>query len=158
MVLLPLVVSKVDVPVIAAGGFLDGPTMAAALALGAEGVQLGTRMVSSAESPIHDNWKQAVLDAKETDTVFLNQHTSPALRALRTDRTNALEFDTETNAMGLFGSAMDLYFGGDMEAAVALSGQVAGRIDEIRPVADIIRECADDCLQVLADLAQRYPV
>jgi enoyl-[acyl-carrier protein] reductase II len=158
MVLLPLVVSKVDVPVIAAGGFLDGPTMAAALALGAEGVQLGTRMVSSAESPIHDNWKQAVLDATETDTVFLNQHTSPALRALRTERTNALEFDTETNAMVLFGSAMDLYFGGDMEAAIALSGQVAGRIDEIRPVAEIISECAQDCLQTLADLAKRYPV
>ena len=158
MVLLPLVVSKVEVPVIAAGGFVDGATMAAALALGAEGVQLGTRMVSSAESPIHDNWKQAVLDAEETDTVFLNQHTSPALRALRTERTNALEFDTETNAMALFGNAMDLYFGGDMEAAVALSGQVAGRIDEIKPVAQIIQECSDDCLRVLADLAKRYPV
>ncbi len=157
MVLLPLVVSKVDVPVIAAGGFVDGPTMAAALALGAEGVQLGTRMVSSAESPIHDNWKQAVLDAGETDTVFLNQHTSPALRALRTERTNALEFDTETNAMSLFGNAMDLYFGGDMEAAIALSGQVAGRIDEIKPVAQIIQECASGCLEVLADLARRYP-
>ena len=71
--------------------------------------------------------------------MFLNQHTSPALRALRTERTNALEFDTETNAMALFGNAMDLYFGGDMEAAVALSGQVAGRIDEIKPVAEIIR-------------------
>lgn len=158
MVLLPLVVSKVDVPVIAAGGFLDGPTMAAALALGAEGIQLGTRMVSSAESPIHDNWKQAVLDATETDTVFLNQHTSPALRALRTERTNALEFDTETNAMGLFANAMDLYFGGDMEAAVALSGEVAGRIDAVRPVADIINECASDCLRALADLAKRYPM
>ncbi len=132
--------------------------MAAALALGAEGVQLGTRMVSAAESPIHDNWKQAVLDADETDTVFLNQHTSPALRALRTDRTNALEFDTETNAMALFGNAMDLYFGGDMEAAVALSGQVAGRIDEIKPVAQIIDECSQDCLRVLAELARRYPV
>jgi enoyl-[acyl-carrier protein] reductase II len=157
MVLLPLVVSKVDVPVIAAGGFVDGPTMAAALALGAEGVQMGTRMVSATESPVHDNWKQAVLDAAETDTVFLNQHTSPALRALRTGRTNALEFDTETNAMALFGTAMELYFGGDMEAAIALSGQVAGRIDEIRPVADIIGECARDCLQILADLARRYP-
>jgi enoyl-[acyl-carrier protein] reductase II len=149
-------VSKVDVPVIAAGGFVDGATMAAALALGAEGVQLGTRMVSSAESPVHDNWKQAVLDAGETDTVFLNQHTSPALRALRTDRTNALEFDTETNAMTLFGNAMDLYFGGDMEAAVALSGQVAGRIDEIKPVAQIIEECARDCLATIGDLADRY--
>jgi enoyl-[acyl-carrier protein] reductase II len=157
MVLLPLVVSKVDVPVIAAGGFVDGATMAAAFALGAEGVQLGTRMVSSAESPIHDNWKQAVLDAGETDTVFLNQHTSPALRALRTERTNALEFDRETNAMVLFGSAMDLYFGGDMEAAIALSGQVAGRIDEIKPVAQIIEECARDCLATIEQLAVRYP-
>jgi len=157
MVLLPLVVSKVDVPVIAAGGFIDGPTMAAALALGAEGVQLGTRMVSAAESPIHHNWKQAILDATETDTVFLNQHTSPALRALRTDRTDALEFDHETNAMVLFGNAMDLYFGGDMEAAVALSGQVAGRIDEIKPVAQIIQECAEGCLATIAQLASTYP-
>ena len=157
MVLLPLVVSKVDVPVIAAGGFVDGATMAAAFALGAEGVQLGTRMVSSAESPVHDNWKQAVLDAGETDTVFLNQHTSPALRALRTERTSALEFDTETNAMALFGNAMDLYFGGDMEAAVALSGQVAGRIDEVKPVAQIIDECARDCLATIAAMAEAYP-
>jgi enoyl-[acyl-carrier protein] reductase II len=157
MVLLPLVASRVDVPIIAAGGFVDGPTMAAALALGAEGVQMGTRMVSAAESPIHDNWKQAVLDAAETDTVFLNRHTSPALRALRTERTTALEYDTESNAMALFGNAMELYFGGDMEAAIALSGQVAGRIDTIEPVADIIRRTADDCLTLIADLATRYP-
>jgi enoyl-[acyl-carrier protein] reductase II len=157
MVLLPLIASKVDVPIIAAGGFVDGPTMAAAFALGAEGIQMGTRMVSAAESPIHDNWKQAVLAARETDTVFLNRHTKPALRALRTERTTALEFDTESNAMALFGRAMDLYFGGDMEAAIALSGQVAGRIDSIEPVADVIHHTATDCLTVLADLAKRYP-
>ena len=57
-----------------------------------------------------------------------------------------------------FATAIDLYFGGDMEAAIALCGQVAGRIDEVRPVADIIAETAHDCLQVLADLAERYPV
>ena len=157
MVLLPLIASKVDVPIIAAGGFVDGPTMAAALALGAEGIQMGTRMVSAAESPIHDNWKQAVLAARETDTVFLNRHTKPALRALRTERTTALEFDTESNAMALFGRAMDLYFGGDMEAAIALSGQVAGRIDAVEPVADIIHRTATDCLAILQDLAERYP-
>jgi enoyl-[acyl-carrier protein] reductase II len=157
MVLLPLVASRVDVPIIAAGGFVDGPTMAAALALGAEGVQMGTRMVSSAESPVHDNWKQAVLAARETDTVFLNRHTSPALRALRTGRTTELEFDTETNAMALFGQAMDLYFGGDMEAAIALSGEVAGRIDSVEPVAGIIRQTANDCLAIIATLAERYP-
>src|SRR4249920_3220244 len=84
MVLLPLVCSKVTVPVIAAGGICDGPTMAAAFALGAEGVQMGSRMVSAAESPVHENWKQAILAAKETDTVFLNRHSRPGLRALRT--------------------------------------------------------------------------
>jgi enoyl-[acyl-carrier protein] reductase II len=157
MVLLPLVASKVDVPIIAAGGFVDGPSMAAALALGAEGVQMGTRMVSSAESPIHDNWKQAVVAARETDTVFLNRHTSPALRALRTARSTELEFDTTVNAMSLFGKHMDLYFGGDMDAAIALGGEVAGRIDAIEPVADIIRRCAEDCLSTIASLAARYP-
>src|SRR5271157_3068696 len=67
MVLLPLVCSAVSVPVIAAGGMLDGATMAAAFALGAEGIQLGTRMLASAESPVHDAWKQAIVDAAETD-------------------------------------------------------------------------------------------
>ncbi|MEY2451314.1 MAG: enoyl-[acyl-carrier protein] reductase [Acidimicrobiaceae bacterium] len=157
MVLLPLVRSRVDVPIIAAGGMLDGATMAAALALGAEGIQMGTRMVSSSESPVHNNWKQAIVAAAETDTVMLNRHTSPALRALRTERSESLEFDTEKNAMELFGRAMDLYFGGDMNAAVALGGQVAGRITEVRPVADIISECADDCLTILRDLAAKYP-
>ncbi|TEX49820.1 MAG: hypothetical protein B7C55_12665, partial [Actinomycetales bacterium mxb001] len=99
MVLLPLVASKVDVPVIGAGGFLDGRTMAAAFALGAEGVQLGTVMVATQESPIHDNWKQAIVAAAETDSVLLNRHRAPAVRVLRTERTNALEFDTSRNAM-----------------------------------------------------------
>ena len=157
MVLLPLVASAVDVPVIAAGGMVDGPTMAAAFALGAEGIQMGTRMVSAAESPVHDNWKQAIVDAAETDTVFLNQHTSPALRALRTQRTTDLEFDHETNAMGAMTALADLYFGGDMESAIALCGQVVGRIDSVEPVAEIIGSTARDCLAVLADLARRYP-
>ena len=158
MVLLPLCVSKIDLPIIAAGGFLDGPTMAAAFALGAEGIQLGTRMVSAAESPIHDNWKQAIVAAAETDTVFLNQHAKPALRALRTERTSALEFDTEPQRDGrAWRTTVDLYFGGDMEAALALCGQVAGRIDAVRPVAEIIDECARDCLDRLATLAAAYP-
>jgi enoyl-[acyl-carrier protein] reductase II len=88
--------------------------------------------------------------------VFLNSHASPALRALRTDRTTALEFDHERNAMGAFGNVADLYFGGDLEAGIALSGQVAGRITSSRPVADIIHDCADGCQARLTDLAKRY--
>jgi enoyl-[acyl-carrier protein] reductase II len=155
MVLLPLVVSRVAVPVIAAGGFVDGPSMAAALALGAEGIQMGTRMVSAAESPAHENWKQAIVAAAETDTVFLNQHSSPALRALRTARTTRLERET-ANVMAEFGDIRALYFGGDMEAAIPLTGQVCGRIDAVRPVAEIIEQTATQCLERLRTLAGQY--
>jgi len=157
MVLLPAVTTAFDLPVIAAGGFLDGRTMAAALALGAEGVQLGTAMVSSIESPVHANWKQAIVEAAETDTVFLNSHTSPALRALRTPHTEALEFDHGTDAMRAFGRVEDVYFGGDLEAGINLVGQVAGRIDASRSVADIIGTCAAECERTLAELSARYP-
>jgi len=152
MVLLPLVRSHVDVPIIAAGGITCGATMAAAFALGAEGVQMGTRMVSAAESPVHDNWKQAIVDAAETDTVFLNGQHSPALRALRTERTSAL-VGAEHNVFGDFGDAQALYFGGDMEAAIALTGQVAGRIDEVRPVADIIADTVAEFSQAVDRLS-----
>lgn len=155
MVLLPLIRSKVDVPIIAAGGFLDGATMAAAFALGAEAVQMGTRMVSAAESPVHENWKDAIVNAAETDTVFLNRAHSPALRAIRTEKTSRLEFSTE-NVMGEFGTATDLYFGGDMEASIALTGQVAGRIDSVRPVAEIIAQVRQEFFEVLGSMSQQY--
>jgi enoyl-[acyl-carrier protein] reductase II len=157
MVLLPLVCSKVGVPVIAAGGIVDGRTMAAAFALGAEGVQMGTRMVSAAESPVHANWKNAILAAKETDTVFLNRFgPGPALRALRTEKTTAFEKEPPANIMGEFGHALDLYFGGDMEASIALSGQVAGRIDAVKPVAQVIAETVAEFEDVMAQLGARY--
>ena len=127
-------------PIIAAGGIVDGASMAAAFALGAEGVQMGTRMVSAAESPVHDNWKQAIVAAAETDTVFLNQRHSPALRALRTERAPKRSSTPSTTCSATSATPMALYFGGDMEAAIALGGQVVGRIDAVRPVADIIAD------------------
>jgi enoyl-[acyl-carrier protein] reductase II len=157
MVLLPLVCSKVKVPVIAAGGITDGRTMAAAFALGAEGVQMGTRMVSAAESPVHQNWKNAILEAEETSTVFLNRFgPGPALRALRTEKTTRLEKEPPPNVMSEFGTATDLYFGGDMEASIALSGQVAGRIESVKPVAQIIKETVDEFEETIAGMSRRY--
>ncbi len=156
MVLLPLVASKVEVPIVAAGGFVDGRSMAAALALGAEAIQMGTRMVASVESPIHDNWKQAIVDAHETDSILLNRHAAPALRVLRTERSAALEFDTSSNAMEHMARHQELYFGGDMDAALALGGAVAGRIESVEPVARIIESCAQDCLRVLEQLRADY--
>ena len=156
MVLLPLVRSRVDVPIIAAGGFVDGASMAAAFALGAEGVQMGTRMVSAAESPVHQNWKDAIVEAQETDTVFLNRKHSPALRALRTEKTARLEDQPDVNAMTEFGTALDLYFGGDMEASIALTGQVAGRIDAVRPVAEVIDEVKAEFFETIEKLSKQY--
>ena len=157
MVLLPLIRERVGVPIIAAGGMTCGRTMAAAFALGAEGVQLGTRMVSAAESPVHSNWKQAIVDAKETDTVFLNRHgPGPALRALRTERTTKLELDPGENIMGEMRGVLDLYFGGDMEAAIALSGQVAGRINEVKPVKDIVDQIIAEFHATISALGGQY--
>jgi enoyl-[acyl-carrier protein] reductase II len=161
MVLLPLVRERTKVPIIAAGGISDGRTMAAAFALGAEGVQMGTRMVSAAESPVHQNWKNAIVAAEETDTVFLNQFSRPALRALKTKKTARLERELVPDyqgpsVMGEFARAKELYFGGDMEASIALSGQVAGRIDSIKPVNQIIRETVEEFFATVKGLNTQY--
>ena len=156
MVLLPLIRSRVDVPIIAAGGISDGLSMAGAFAMGAEGVQMGTRMLSCLESPVHDNWKQAVVAAQETGTVFLNQQGRPALRALRTERTMGLEPLGKFNVMENMAGIPELYFGGDMEAAIPLSGQVCGRIDEVISARQIIDETMAGFNEVMSGLAQQY--
>ena len=157
MVLLPLVCSRVKVPVIAAGGFCDGIGMAAAFALGAEGVQMGTRMLSAAESPVHPNWKAAIVAAQETDTVFLNRGgKGPALRALRTARTSRLELSIPESVSAEFAGVQQLYFGGDMEAAVPLTGQVAGRIDAVEPVRDIVERTVREFHETVERLAGAY--
>ena len=137
MVLLPLVAENVNVPIVAAGGITDGFGMAAAFALGAEAVQMGTRMVAAKESPVHDNWKNAIVNAAETDTVFLNRFGRPGLRALRTERTTRLEHEDQVG-MDQFANTQDVYFGGDLEAGIALTGQIAGRITDVKPVDEIL--------------------
>jgi len=157
MVLLPLICSQIDLPVVAAGGIVDGRSMAAAFALGAEGVQMGTRMVSAAESPVHQNWKDAIVAARETDTVFLNRFgPGPALRAIRTEKTAAFERTPPENIMAEFARVSELYFGGDLECSIALTGQVAGRIDQVKPVAEIIAETVAEFEAVTASLGRQY--
>ena len=158
MVLLPLIRSRVDVPIIAAGGMCDGVSMAGAFAMGAEGVQMGTRMLSCADSPVHDNWKQAVLQAKETDTVFLNQESRPALRALRTARTAELAPLGKFNVGEHMADLQALYFGGDMEAAIPLSGQVIGRIDAVKSAREIVDQTMGEFNAIIGTLAAQYVV
>lgn len=153
MVLLPLVNEHVDVPIVAAGGITDGYGLAAALALGAGGVQMGTRMVAAAESPVHANWKNAIVNAAETDTVFLNRFSRPGLRALRTQRTTELERQDEVG-MDQFARTQDVYFKGDLEAGIALTGQVAGRITEVLSVEQIIHDTVRQCRERLQELTK----
>lgn len=156
MVLLPLIRERSEVPIIAAGGICDGPTMAAAFAMGAEGVQLGTAMLSCADSPVHQNWKNAIYDGKETDTVFLNQQGRPALRAMRTERTGELELMGQFQPFEHMANILDLYFGGDLEAAIPLTGQVMGRISEARSAADIVESTMEGFHRCLAGLQGQY--
>ena len=155
MVLIPQVCEAVDVPVVAAGGITDGRSMAAAFALGAEGILMGTRILSAAESPVHSNWKDAIIKADSTDTVFLNRSgPGPALRALRTERTTRLQKDGIENIFGEFVGTQDVYFGGNLEAGIALTGQVAGRITEVKPVKQIFDETLKEFGEITGRLAK----
>lgn len=139
LVLLQAIRQQSDIPMVAAGGICDGNGMAAAFALGAEAVQMGTRFVSASESPVHDNYKNAIVDAPTTGTYVLNKKASPCIRALKTDKTASI-FEQGLMPADTFARIQDLYFGGDMEASVGLAGQTAGLIGEIKPAADIINE------------------
>ncbi|WP_421737483.1 NAD(P)H-dependent flavin oxidoreductase [Caulobacter sp.] len=139
LVLLQAIRARVDVPLIAAGGICDGRGMAAAFALGAEAIQMGTRFVSSAESPVHENYKAAITGGKETGTWILNKKSSPCIRALKSERTKAI-YDEGLMPPDALKGILGVYFGGDMEAAPALAGQTIGLIDEVKTAQQIIDE------------------
>ena len=158
-VLLPQICGAFDVPVIAAGGIVDGVSMAAAFALGAEGVQMGTRMVSAAESPVHENYKRLVTEADATDTVVLSAHSSPAYRVMRTPFSEGLEREPAVvmgRTVGMEG-VLKLYFEGDLDAGFAFGGQAAGRITEVLPVRQIVHETVRDFYAVVAALGRFAP-
>lgn len=138
MVLLPLVAAHVDLPLIAAGGMCDARSAAASLVLGAEGVQMGTRMLASRESLVHANFKDAIVAANDAGTVLLDIPGNPTMRVLRTGLA-ARVAEHDPNAK-LLGKVTELYFEGDMEASVANTGQVSSRIADLLPVADIVRQ------------------
>ncbi|WP_333891083.1 nitronate monooxygenase [Mycolicibacterium gadium] len=147
MVLLPLVAAHVDVPIIAAGGMCDSQSAAASLVLGAEGVQMGTRMLASRESLVHMNFKDAIVAANDAGTVLLDLPGNPTMRVLRTGLA-ARVAEHDPNAR-LLGKVTELYFGGDMEASVANTGQVSSRIADLLPVADIVRQTWVEIEEVL---------
>ncbi len=150
LVLLQSIRERTELPLIAAGGIVDGRGMAAAFALGAEAIQMGTRFVASRESPVHDNYKQAIVNATATGTYMLNTKSSPCIRALKADFTAQIH---EAGLMGpdAFTGIQDVYFGGNMNAAPALAGQSAGLVHEVKSVQTII----DDTVSQFHAIAQR---
>lgn len=158
LVLLQAIRAKVDVPLVAAGGICDGRGMAAAFALGAEAVQMGTRFVSCAESPVHVNFKNAIVNASETGTWMLNKKSTPCIRSLKSERTQAI-FEAGVMAPDALSGILKVYFDGDMEAAPALAGQSAGLIDEVKTAAQIIDDTVREFFEItgrLGRLAQAH--
>ena len=151
LVLLQAIRARTDVPMIAAGGICDGRGMAAAFALGAEGIQMGTRFVSCLESPVHANNKNAIVDAKETGTFILNKKATPCIRALKSQRTQAI-YDEGLMSFEAMKGIRTLYFEGDMEAAPALAGQTAGLIYSVKSARQIIDETVAEFFTITARL------
>ncbi|MBN2247420.1 MAG: nitronate monooxygenase, partial [Coriobacteriia bacterium] len=157
MVLIPQLVDAVQVPVIAAGGIADGRGVAAAFALGAEGVQLGTRFMCAEECTIHVSVKEQVLKAKDRDTVVTGRSTGHPVRVLKNklarqimelDRENKAE-EIETLGAGKLALAMRE---GDVEMGSLMAGQSAAMVSCIEPAADIVTALVRDAEAVMASL------
>lgn len=152
LVLLQAIRARTDIPMVAAGGICDGRGMAAAFALGAEAIQMGTRFVSCEESPVHQNFKDAIVQASETGTWMLNKRSTPCIRALKSQRTQVIHDAGLMGADALQG-ILGVYFGGDMEAAPALAGQSAGLIDSVKSAKQIIDDTVAEFFAITERLA-----
>ena len=146
MALVPQVADAVDLPVVAAGGVADGRQLTAAFALGACGVQLGTCLLTSLECPIHDNYKQALLKAKDSDTMVTGRTTGAPVRVLK-NRMAREYVRMEKEHLPLaelekltLGSLRRAVFDGDTDTGSFMAGQVAGQLREIKPLRHIFEE------------------
>ena len=160
MALVPQVVDGVSIPVVAAGGIASGRQMLAADALGACGVQVGTCLLVSEECPVHQNYKQAVLDASDSDTIVTGRIGGTPVRVLknrmareyvRQERAGATKEELEVYTLGSLRKAV---FDGNVKEGSLMAGQVAGQLHEIRPAAVILEEMYTSFCQLKKDLAK----
>ena len=159
MALVPQVRELTDLPVIAAGGIASGRQLAAAFALGACGAQVGTCLLVSEECPIHDNYKQALLKAKDSDTVVTGRSVNAPVRILKNqmsreylsrERAGAGREELEQYTLGSLRRAV---FDGDTRTGSLMAGQVAGMLHEIRPLRTILEELCAGCDETIRALA-----
>ncbi len=155
MVLTPQIAGAVKIPVIAAGGIADGRGVAAAFALGAEGVQLGTRFICCSECTVHPNYKQAVIDARDRSTAVTGQSLGHPVRCLRNRLTAEFERleaegapaeEIEKLGMGKLRAAV---VDGDTEWGSLMSGQSAAMVNDVLPAREIVRGLFDEARRVL---------
>ena len=155
--LIPSIAKEISIPLIAAGGIGTGSGMLAAMNLGADGVQIGSRFVSSIESSAHANFKKVVVDAKEGDTLLTLKELTP-VRLVKNEFFNQLEAAYEKGAkkeeiLALLGKgrAKKGMFEGDLVEGELEIGQVSGIINEIKPAAEIVKEIISEYKQLLSE-------
>ncbi len=158
MVLVNKVARSVDIPVIAAGGIADGKGMAAAFALGAEGVQMGTRFVATVEAEVHEEYKKRIVKASIRDTVVTGAKLGHPARVLRTPFAKKI-IELETRSLEeaeelLLGSLRRAVKEGDVSSGSFMAGQSAGLIDDIKPVKDVIDNIMDEFYKVVKELCK----
>jgi len=160
MVLVPKVVDSVSIPVVAAGGIADGRGLLAALALGAEGIQMGTRFVASVECEAHENYKKMILKASIRDAVVTGAklgHPARVIKNVFAKRVQKLEVEDPMKAEEiLVGSLRRAFLEGDTKNGSFMAGQVSGLIDEIKPVKEIVEGVVEEAKKLLRNLFTRF--
>ena len=161
MILVPSAVDAVDIPVIAAGGIVDGRGLVAALALGAEGITVGTRLLVTTECPIHDNLKRALASATELDTLSILGTLRNTIRAWKNSAAlKVAELESKQAELGeilsvVAGTATKrMYEGGDLDAGIIPCSQSIGLVHEIKPVAEVIDGMMREASEILGRLTK----
>lgn len=159
MAMVPQIINAVNIPVIAAGGIASGKQLLAAYALGASGVQIGTCLLVAEECPIHENYKNAILKARDSSTTVTGRIAGVPVRIIKNQMTTEyiklekagveiLELEKFT-----LGGLRKAVFDGDIQNGSLMAGQVAGQLTKIRPIKEILEELVVDCKIELEKLA-----
>ncbi|MBR6404542.1 MAG: nitronate monooxygenase [Eubacterium sp.] len=155
MALVPQIVDCVDIPVIAAGGIADGRQFAAAMCLGASGVQIGTCLLVSEECPVHDNYKQELIKAKDNSTTVTGRSLNAPVRIIKNQmareylKLEAQAASREELEQITLGGLRRAVTDGDVKMGSVMAGQVCGQLKEIRPVADILDDIYTEGMKIL---------
>ncbi len=154
MALVPQIVDSVNIPVIAAGGIADGRQFAAAMCLGAQGVQIGTCLLVSEECPVHDNYKQELIKAKDNSTTVTGRSLNAPVRIIKNQMAREyLKLESEAASREeleqiTLGGLRRAVSEGDMKTGSVMAGQVCGQLKEVKPVAEIIKSIYDEGIKI----------